>query len=152
MKKKSFSRLTAAQKRVAIARDVLDRITKRTLKPSTGFVLEGEGVRLNQKSVLAPTFKCEACALGAIFVSKVALGNEYDGPSPWDTQIVDKLVPLFSREQLAEIETAFEGRVRPRHIGLVDDSVAELYKNKRPIERARNIFTNVVANKGEFKP
>lgn len=129
-KQRRFDAANAAQKRVMIARDVLE-----LLETAAAFrkgVTRGIYVELKvapedakdpkqiQYALYQPeTYQgCGVCALGACFVSAVRLGNKYtpseeefvcDRFAPdYGGQFWDHLEKYFAKEQMALIEAAFE--------------------------------------------
>lgn len=105
---------------------------------------------------------CDACALGSMFLcavdthDKLKMKNlnpecdiDYDKASAeirLDNQdMYDYLSKFFNREQLYQIECAFEGSNF--------ESSARLYKNERNSrKRLRLIMENIVNNEGTFVP
>lgn len=73
-----FYALTPAERRVAVARDALERIDSGMLEPTVGtyFVLSEvvpSGDMRDGLRQVEPT--CHACVLGGLFLSQVMLGN-----------------------------------------------------------------------------
>jgi hypothetical protein len=115
---------------------------------------------------------CEVCARGALFLSKIALRNNFDFDLMTGTDhptyalyaqmyfIQDVLDDTFSREQQYLIETAFEGHSAFRELRddtpTQDDLIHRALKfhnrYKKDKTRLRAIMQNVIDNKGEFKP
>lgn len=132
--------MTKAEKRVAVAKDVLAQIKAKTLKAKSGVYVsakltfvpkEGEDVQALLKE--GKVKNCQACALGSAFLSYVRLydgvkverysqfGPETDyavfkdGKYGLTNKIIgdrpdDSLGPLFGRPQMELIEQAFEAR------------------------------------------
>jgi hypothetical protein len=159
----TFAKMTPAQKRVRIARDVLDWIKLGRLVATNGDYISLRDPRNTYRS--APTvngFECHACALGSIFA--VAVERELTKPpgrnigATWDSDMRELLEPHFDRLQLLMIEDAFEGFSSstneeaelfcsdiPKYIdGAKDPNAARL--------RMERIMRNIIANGGEFKP
>ena len=170
---------TKAQIRVAIARDVLKRLDTKKLKAANnGYLnLKVTPTEKNRdsdfKSVLARQPVCTVCAIGGLFVSCCSKFNELPTSTILDRpkQDTDRpgyihfepLVPYlenyFSAEQLALVETAFEGSV----VGNLDhqevsadqeeNACAIYYKHpNRPTARLRAIMQNIIDNDGTFVP
>ena len=125
--------MTRAERRVAIAQDVLQQLKDLSLIPGMRGWLKIKAGRLHpsqkqqlQNVLLAgdPTTPCSACALGACFVAAVRLGNEClvdprgtylfeDNLGRVDHSEATNMQTLlrghFSRRQLMLIEGCFEG-------------------------------------------
>jgi hypothetical protein len=170
---KSFDKLTAAQKRVRIARDVLAQLAAGKFIATQGLYVEGvpiEGAK--STASLQTLFKkqksCEVCALGSMFVASVERKNalnagdlngadlsengkkvEYFGEFT-RSDCTDYLGKFFDHDQLNQIEDCFEGGScdGPGDVDFYvffDDEV-------EADERMRLIMENIVANGGTFKP
>lgn len=109
---------------------------------------------------------CKVCALGACLLSVVSLKNEFvfdvfngDIYVP-RSQIVKRLKGIFSKRQLALIESAFEGYLiylgnRPSEKSWEPDLYRAVHFGKSfsdPKLRLKAIMENVIANNGVFKP
>jgi len=121
-----FSRLTAAQKRVAIARDALKQIKAQKLEINTGVwcdiemeevypdveKLDAQALFLGRAAVPAIQPTCRTCALGACLVSSVRLFDDFKlKTSDLDVdEIYKQLKKFFPVGQLLLIESAFEQR------------------------------------------
>lgn len=146
--------LTKAQKRIAIAKDVLKQLEAGNYDPNYGGFVSSwafQNLMVTQDSIkkLTPSMRCGVCAIGAALVSKTKLfnGGEYRSGDGRES-IQDLLAPIFSKKQTQEIEAAFEGTVSRV-------SVYNFYKRNRRFSRGRRmkeIFKNIVANHGTFKP
>lgn len=117
-----IGKLKRSEKRVLIARDVLDQIQVGRLKPTRGtyfyaYNLGAQGLRPRAGQPLhtaladlAPT--CKVCALGAVFVARVDTLNQLTVP-PWDPtedyNMRQILSDIFTMEELTAIEHDFEG-------------------------------------------
>ena len=105
---------------------------------------------------------CEVCALGACFLSVVALTNKYDfGLSDnidlSGEDVFKRLKSVFSLKQLYLIENAFElgqGFSAQRSRWHTDYLAAISFGKKydRPKSRLRAIMKNIIANEGVFIP
>lgn len=156
--------MTAAQKRVAIAKDVIKQIKVRKLIISTGQFCDiyddGCPYRLGKKELLRKMPVCHVCAIGAAIVSGIRLFNQLeivDRDIDGNSQ-EDMIKKFFSPKQAALIEQAFElGN------GWYDDTfsykdkgrytaVAFGEKFKDSKDRAVAIFKNIIKNKGVFIP
>lgn len=184
-----FEQLSKQQQRVAIAKDVLAALKAQQLYACTGtwakiddsspVVLED----LKLGTELQDIFKqadvsCEACALGACFVSAVKLGNnckltsearengQFNFYLPSDqggdrTGMSATLSRYFDEKQLSLIECAFEmgtGALGKPYLRFPDNSDivdrAEDFGMNFDSDRERMeaIMTNIINNNGEFKP
>ena len=150
--------LSGAEKRVAIALDVLARLEARKFIPKGGYFLKaanfGDPISLDDPN-------CSACALGGMFMSACGLERKalaihtYAMISQFET-ITSELRSVFDWEQLALIECAFERGMgfmrykasfsettRQRAIDICPD-------NATHAERMRAIMENIVRNGGTF--
>ncbi len=168
--------LTDAEKRVAIARDVIVRLEAGAIL--AGFVYFSadpldvfENCPALEKGDLRKSFRrrtqpCEVCAIGGLFYSQVMLGNgvqlssSRDGLS--DDELRRKLLQVFSSEQLQLIELAYEGRVTwtveanllspSQQTRCGDFCYAHRSEDGGRRMRMRAIAENIIANGGEFVP
>lgn len=93
-----FAKMTAAQKRLAIAKDVLAQLKKKKFVAESGSyctlntskvltrkdigISEGEGyktvdIELQPLLLDGTIASCDVCAIGSVFMSKVLLGNKF---------------------------------------------------------------------------
>lgn len=180
--KVKFNRLTNSKKRVAIAKDVIDQLDAKKYFAITGryFSIENENYDvLTYDSPLQPLIKkvkeCQVCAMGAIFASKVNLYNEctlndigmYRSNKSLDVvninhlKLIKNVEEIFSERQLRMIEIAFEGRDFDRNHTVSNKDILKslsFYKeqvikhNFNPYLIMRAIMSNIITNKGEFRP
>lgn len=153
---KPFSKLTAAHKRVAIAKDVILQSKAKRYEAHRGVYARLLNVEasfeLNQKTAIGVE-KCEVCAIGAACMSAIALGNQFSFSPMMDgfeskneayvggyksTEVVSK---WFGKDQAYDMESAFEGW---RFNFIYDYPVNQ--------ERLVAIFQNIIDNEGTFKP
>lgn len=126
--KDEFKRMTAAQKRVAIAKDVIAQINCEAYKPAAGVYVSlapSDEAKNEGKSIQdlwnKPTdqmldegmLQCTVCAKGAMFMSHIRkdsssckVGQAQDGQH--EPNIEERLTDVFSEKQLDLIEAAFE--------------------------------------------
>lgn len=159
------------EKRVIIARDVLSQIKINTIRPRTGLYLHFTDYIEDDLKVKFPLpahkvfseSDCYACAIGACFYSLIVVGDQLltrdvvsrDGMiHPSD--IRPHLYFLFTREQLALIESAFERRAQDhanwcnrKEVGKAVQ-FGEAYRNAPT--RMRAIMKNIIQNNGTFVP
>ena len=117
-------RLTSAQKRITIARDVIEQLLSGTINPIQGCFI-GESLEnlienSENKDSLQKLFKkqskCSVCAKGSIFVSWAMKFNKlnvldfnnigFDGSRLFENK---EIASAFPRKLLTEIEVLFEG-------------------------------------------
>lgn len=158
-KQRAFKKLTAAQKRVAIARDVIAQLDlKRFKAEKMTYVWMNRSIPYTaadeQLCDRTAGEKCTVCALGALFIAgveradKVTVGQVGYGNTPYSFGYLTK---FFSEKQLTTVERAFEcwrdDPVDPNRSGYDSDSpLAKLNSN----DRMRVIMSNIVKNKGRF--
>jgi hypothetical protein len=113
---KEFNSLSDAEKRVAIAKDVLAQIKKKVILPETGTYLYLDNFqefdRESQANKHIKEIQCNCCALGSMFLSNIKFNNHCtigQLRSFVDDRIAkDGLDQYFDISQLCLIETAFE--------------------------------------------
>ncbi len=121
-----FATLSPADKRRAIARDVLERLRNHRIRPATGnwLMICTATEETNLQTLLADpeTPACVVCALGGAVVGMAALENtiytrrgsrDYAPATQeldlgMDTALSHRLLDLFGLHQLVLIETCFE--------------------------------------------
>lgn len=148
-----FAKLTPAQKRVAVAKDVLKHLGEGTLVATKGDYLSVYDT--------GPTGEeCHACALGAVFACATILDGgrkaltEDDSCLSSHTMVRElENAGIFSTEQLRTIECAFEGwgPDTSEEYG-TEDTLAFNRGVTRPRTRMARIMRNIIANNGEFVP
>lgn len=178
-----------AAMRVKIANDVLSQLTAGNLTPQTGTWVAFNDVHLCQLvaqktnkvdeipsaicKIVKAAESCEACALGAIFMSAIrksrSCGDFSIEDEKWSTygdlELQDyiftnldpsPLTKYFPIKMLQQIENCFEGGQGMHSIGTgeMDRVIAELYHETfcGDRERMRAIMNNIVRNGGNFKP
>lgn len=120
---RKFQAFTAAQKRVAIAKDVLDQIEAKTITPKKGTYVALKGVRGKGFYELPvqenfDKVKCTTCALGGLLTCMVKFTNDatmkdLDNPgmdydSGTENNLWKRLAKFFGKKQLFLIEHVFE--------------------------------------------
>lgn len=135
--------LSDAQKRVAIAKDVIAQLEAKKISAATGHFVQGtifafirrklfnsqqspeENDVAHNRSIqpylvegLEQNQTCSVCAKGAIFIAHIQRFNQisYDQCSGTDERNVARLLPYFPSQFLSEIETLFEGVDYPWNI------------------------------------
>lgn len=174
----AFEKLTPAEKRIQLARDVLAQLKRGDIEAERGTWLQADvpttTVDLNTdlQTLLQATEVCKACAFGSLFVAAVKRKNDFkvldikglhltgvDEREIEDIQLdfdemANYMGPFFTKDQISLIESAFEG--------------GGLHNNKKSINfleevdasdpwlddsiRLRLVMENIVANDGTFKP
>ncbi len=177
---KSFSRLSAAHKRMAICQDALDQIKAKKFLIARGKWCDFDDVegpvvemKFDQEALLSGKAvhtvsvpSCNVCALGAIMCSSVRLGNVATLENSSDQSDVWKqLKKYFSGIQMTMIEACFERRINegdsPCRFGgaeltesqarSVGTFAAEFYEDDEE-GLAIAILNNIIQNNGTFKP
>jgi hypothetical protein len=127
-----FRALPPAEKRVAIAKDVLKWLRAGKLTPCPGSYMGPLDPNITD---VVNGFTCQACAIGAVFACSVEHGEaggtvvhyldgQWDDAGQWvpdrqpvgfdGTAMVNRLGGLFTPAQLRLMEAAFEGRYNTR--------------------------------------
>ncbi len=187
MTKKQFDRLKPATRRMKIAQDVLDtlklkerkrfRVVKGTYcSINTGKANFFKGKKRTQVQSLLPEIgkNCEACGMGALFLSHIRLFDRVTvgelGVIDCDDMnksvlqadgddIVSALSGSFSGTELRIIEAAFEGntgnftyqmRQNVNHGDYVSLSDQWLTRKTDDTKRLRAICRNIIAHNGDF--
>lgn len=168
-KMKPISKLTKAQKRVLIAKDVLKQIAAETYLLQKGnYVSAVRGSNSwNQSRVLKNKTRCKVCACGAAVLSSLRLFNKFtvrnmDASDGGVNGVLTVLGDVFEYGQIALIEAAFEGCNSCISDTIKDDSYEWEEKmntangfcrsTAAAPEKAKAIFKNIITNKGTFKP
>ena len=169
-----FAKLSKAEKRVAIAKDVLAQIAAGKYVAEAGVYVETQIPVTQQDSDkqvcdLIEGKECHVCALGSVFVSavkfadKLTVGDVEEFPYVYDEDDPVNLNPFqsgyltqfFSRGQLGLMECCFERGPAGDFSGAVDDmELPEQWGSSFEDDRDRlvAIMENVVRNGGTFKP
>lgn len=171
----AFEAMTAAEKRVAIAKDAIEQIGERYVVGRGVYMaaltkrhLDGSAVDFARD----PETRCRVCARGALFLSGLRLFNSYD--EPLRTYVdTDQEERFFGAGQVRLIECAFEGWDRERagdeyaySIRMENaPPIEEFYPTEledailhyreafpRDTDRLLAILENIIANNGTFVP
>lgn len=170
--KTAFSRLSRKQQRIAIAKDVLERLKTTQYRPESGVWVEGHSIDDDslQKHVTKGR-ACTVCALGGIIASYAFFANRltFDSMGGVSLYATDSRISrVFGKDRLRAIEHAFE-----RGGGAFDEGAFPDYKESSDgysgesktanrlrrfgerydsdLSRFHAIFRNIVRNDGEFK-
>ncbi|MEK6829068.1 MAG: hypothetical protein AABY15_02995 [Nanoarchaeota archaeon] len=180
---KTFAKMGKMQKRVAIAHDVIASIKANKFKATPGTYcelklnkkhkFEGAGdVELQSLMESGVVEKCNVCAIGGIFASKVAIGNKFKvsvEEDYWndnklgietdvddDELLIENLDGIYTERELRLIEFAFEGEdIRGEFYDEeIDIDALNSYKkvHKKADERLIAIMQNIIKNEGKFIP
>lgn len=169
---KRFMKMSKPRRRVAIARDVLAQLGTKIIAYAGLYVESSELTNLEPSEQLQKHLKslkkCEACALGSLFICAVTRANditvEQAGVSYGAIDPPHKyLSRFFTKSQMALIEAAFEqspsfaGKVSEKRreqavafVSEVPDAQGASYAQEEL--RLRLIMENIVANNGTFRP
>lgn len=180
-----FEELSKDQQRVEIAKDVLLQIKKEFITPNSGSYLhflkaeDHSSCDKFQEIISKKVQKCQACAVGAMFVCAVKNYNscELTG-SPWDSTWYDRemrnhLKKYFTLNQLHLIELYFEGedvggwfsknKTQEELSDIFHKNMLSIFGNEEGyLSRSawdnfyrtvmQEIMKNIIANNGTFKP
>lgn len=169
---REFDAMAKAQKRVAIAKDVLAYLRAGKIKTDVPGYLNDVDLRNGEQvrdSLQATDRACQACAIGACFVAANLRADDLEVRAlcrngSWDDGMRDYLARWFSRGQLCLIEAAFECDAETAADQGVGDRLARRAedfglahgnrcKNRtRRTRRMRAIMQNIIDNGGTFKP
>ena len=172
-------KLTKAEIRIAIAKDVIAQIKAKKYKPTQGTWVADENQSYDQwlydnaldckvdvRDYTNNIKKCNVCALGSLFVSAVNKYNNVYG-TYWSVSAEEvfnidneysesPLLRYFTLNQLQLIEFTFERGLGV--IGLEDDhpmvekANTFFLKYSKSKDRLVAIMKNIIKNKGTFKP
>lgn len=171
-RKKSFSQLSAEEKRIAIAKDVIARIKVSQFKPIRGWIWKFSDKQMRETNPLKPLHEivlekqnCSVCAKGALFMSCVGFTNNMlfddvrDRQSQFDDEKQQKsITKVFSKTQLEMIETSYEKKYFGWNYTLLNKQkeqekcIAFGKKFGNDKDRMIGICKNIIKNNGTFKP
>ncbi len=171
----AFKKLTKNQKRITIAKEVLDLIKIFKVSAKSGYIegidtYENENLLLNkdlQEVINEKWFQedCTVCALGSCVLAKAkimdnCLADDAIGLQREDAH--DELKSFFSEEQMFMIESAFEYELAGQNNLFYGGSPLDPDKTQACIKFGRKykndksrlaaIMQNIIKNKGEFIP
>lgn len=164
-----FSKMTKPQKRVEVAKDLIDRIKLKQLIPQTQRMVVVETDFNDSNSSIKDTLNscditiCNVCAKGGLFMSYIGRVNKMKFSDIEDDNDVDgvehkQLLKIFTVRQLALIELVFENDqylyTDKDGKGLSFDylKASKFYdKYENEDERLIAIAQNIIDNKGTFK-
>lgn len=177
-RRKSWRRMTQAQRAVAVAKDVLLQLKLRKFTARTGeYFKEVNGRKANFSCTIKPGHTCQACAKGGLMIARMKLTRSVPDavriksgdsiPSNWRAEvfrsssgkmvrrmgerlIVNSLADCFGEGQLDRIEVCFEAWMNNIHG--ISPEVVGLYSPLSPEKRMRGIMGNIIRHKGVFVP
>jgi hypothetical protein len=167
-REKRFQKMSPANKRVAIAKDVIQyvKVDKKIDPQSNTYLLFSnihppsyDSDTQIQNLLITRDFECTACAVGSMFVSAVLrYDNIVCGSFRYEMNrgFRQYLGQFFSQDQIDLIESAFECRMISID-GNPDDTdlcQAVIFGKKYSDDYSRilAIMENIIENNGEFKP
>ena len=181
MKKKKrklipFSKLSKAEQRVKVAKDVLVQLKNKKYIANMGAYIDGmdlenSGLKNgdNIKSNFHKIKSCKCCALGSCILSitkfknTLIIGDVNSGKYPFYDN-TKKLFKMFSPKQLLLIENSFEGKPEGQNTSRIGYTVFMADTTFEEKEKCRSfylqypdtelrliaIMKNIIANKGLF--
>lgn len=169
MTTKEFNKLSKRQQRVAIAKDVIKALNSGQIIPRSQYTdaaaIQGVKDFFDSKvfqKFLKTEAHCEVCAKGAMFISKIRLGNNIsanDYGMAFHTSDRSNLDGLYSQDVWDCFEKVFEGRILP---GNNEEKIAEFFKlpydgfwcikttTATKEERMRAICETIIRHKGDL--
>lgn len=181
---KIFKKSSKTKKRMMIAQDVIDQIRKKKFIPTQESYIQDIDKEIpfgEELSFILYGAKCEACALGSMFISSIRLGNSFELKTKRNLRLSGECVlgdphkierprlrKYFSPQQLSSIESAFMsssyidkkvGNIgqRRKYRNKLDSAInyrvnCNLYMDRDDDKALIKIMKNIIENKGLFKP
>lgn len=163
----AFEKMSNAEKRVQIAKDVILRMEAEQLLAYRNslvfFIQNDEILDVNDEIYYKPlkeiinddtSVTCEVCAKGAMLISYVGRVNDFS-MEDCNPDGDEKILEFFTKRQMDLIEIAFEMTEFSWH-DLKESAIekAKLFGSKydNSNERLRAICENIIENKGFFRP
>lgn len=118
--KAKFDKMSKAKQRIAVAKDVLDRIKFGQFKGVGGVMISSSNLQNLKRwgssvsqELQCSDFQCCVCAKGGLFMAHIGIVNgisfnDIENETDLDSKDMQSLEKIFSRHQLSLIETAFE--------------------------------------------
>ena len=174
MEQINFQELTLAEKRIAIAKDVIAQLDADKYIAEAGQYCCFRDMDVEMSDDIKKKFDeewiCDVCALGGLLVSLTHFNNKYtfqdlDAISCKEiTSPFKELAEYFTLSQLFLIEAAFEGwtdfstgvahsmdyKPTPEELYLVEEHADAWEDNYYNDDRLRKIMKNIIQNGGEF--
>lgn len=160
--KKTFDKLPANKKRVAICEDVLARIKARLIRPDQGDLLHYRR-HYDHKRSPQETFnskKCVACAKGALICSWVGNFNKvswrdvdyFDYDLNHEKSYPPALLRIFGRKMLDNMEAAFEQTINTWSYSDAEIKPYTKMFKKNSKGLLQKIMKRIIKNDGAFPP
>jgi hypothetical protein len=147
---KSYTKMTRAERRVAIAKDAMAYLQDGLLTPTSGVYVAFGGTPGGYKSKTADEIlndDCTVCALGALFIARAsnratAKMQQREWMNVSRSGCRSELRTAFSVSELKEIEAAFEGWMEYEDDWYIRSSS----------DRLLTILQNIIDHDGDFRP
>lgn len=132
-----FNALPREEQRKEIAKDVVAAIAAQKYKAKKGNYLrvvkndlyvDGITVKAPQEYLCQDEVTCEVCAMGAMLMSRIRLGNNVESLDLYGVggyTITDLMKDFFTEYELRLMETAFEGSTHGAGDHLIDEGTEE---------------------------
>jgi hypothetical protein len=166
------AKLTPAEMRVAIAKDVIKQIKAKRMRIISGAYVRqvfGQSEFIDQETCTSKRFQCNVCAIGAGIVSGVRLFNEVqEHTGTMGIETAQRLIrKWFTLRQAILMESALEyessrallhsyrynAKFKKGELNKADEMYYDLFDRYPHMEdRVIAIYRNVIKNKGDFKP
>ena len=145
--KKKWEKMSRAERRVAVAKDVIIRINAGRMQAGHGGYISGPGHGggvLSKSRANRLAKECVVCARGGLMLAKVAKFNcaVYVGELNDSFSTARNLADCFTEAQLWSIESAYECYNWMSPMSDIAD----------PNDRLLAICQNIIDHKGTFKP
>jgi hypothetical protein len=159
----NFNTFTKAQKRVILAKEVLNQLKLKTISPKMGSYIRVSEKSINkygaeslQTCVLNGKVKCQVCAEGSLLLAYVLYKNKLNvGEFVDDFDIAKRLKGIFSKQELDLIEAAFEKKDFAWTSNKLEKaqikSAIEFGKGFNRGERIKRIMQSIIDNNGKVK-
>lgn len=155
---RKFNKMTDAEKRVAVAKDVIQQLVAEHFVATKGtycnLQLTGEQKEKafeqtpDMSTLIEQVPECNVCGIGALFASTVRMRNKVEFTSVYRGTIHNYLDDLFTHSDLMQIEGYFE---RGSH-GNSPDWRAPINSERDDNKRLTMIMENIISNDGTFDP
>ncbi len=157
---RKFQKATPAQRRVMIAKDALEQINAEKFVPRTGTwtsVRLGNGCEAEwreplQPALLDPKTECRCCGVGSLFLSYVRINNKATAEDGGGYSSIRDTIN-WPAKNLRLIELAFEHGLGCMKVkNTKEQNMVEKYSDHCDRDRLLLILTNIIKNRGTFKP
>lgn len=163
--KLAFDKMSKAQKRVALALDVIARIKQKNIKAGVGDLFSNSydiesaveyGKSASIKEVINST-PCEVCAKGALLASFIGNFNRYKEVSSFspnlDREYPTPIKKIFGRVLLDAIEVCFERDCfhwTSVKLGRYEYSLRNAFFEENDNKRLAQVMKNIAVNEGNL--